>query len=153
MKKISKNILIILTIIILVSLCYFISIFISGSFLFPTSTVQVLYTPNRDNIAVLKRTDGIDLNFKLFVNGQKVYSSPDFAPDRRIDFKERIVWDKSGNIIILEVAGKRLFGYNIKTNKPLSDKDLLSIEYAPDPDISSLGFEGEWPEDRLKNLK
>lgn len=153
MKRISKNILIILTVIVSVLLFYAVSIFIMVLIMFPTRTVQVLYTPSWDNKAVLKRTDGIDLNFIVKVNGRKVYSSPDFAPDTRIDFKERIVWDKSGTVIILEVAGKRLFGYDIKIQKPLSDKDLLSIEYAPDPDISNLRFEGEWPEDRLKNLK
>jgi len=118
--------------------------------LFPTRTIQVLYSPDLDSKAILKRTDGIDLNFTVIVNGRKVYSSPDFAPDSSIDFRERIVWDRSGNVIILEVAGKRLFGYNVKMQKPLSDSELLSIEYAPEPEEWEYGFEGEWPEDLLQ---
>ncbi len=134
-------------------LLYVLSVFIWISSLFPTRTVQVLYSPDYDNKAVLKRTDGIDLTFTVIVNGRKVYSSPDFAPDSRIDFRERIVWDRSGNVVILEVAGKRLFGYNVKMQKPLSDNDLLFIEYPPEPNEWEYGFEGDWPEDRLKNVK
>ncbi len=118
--------------------------------IFPIRTVQILYSPEYKHKAVLKRLDGIDLVFFVIVDGRKVYSSPDFAPNRRVDFRERLIWDKTGNIVILEVAGKRLFGYNTQTRKAMSDMELLSIEYAPEPNEWEYSFEGEWPDERVK---
>ncbi len=119
-------------------------------FVFPTRTVQILPSPDNIHQAVLERLDGIDLVFFVTVDGRKVYSSPDFAPNRRVVFRERIVWDKTGDTVILEVTGKRLFGYNAQTQRAISDAELMSIEYAPEPNECEYGFEGEWPEERVK---
>jgi len=133
-------------------------IFLLCFYVFPTRTVQILHSPDNTHKAVLKRLDGIDLNFWVIVDGQKVYSSPDFAPNRRLNFRERITWDKTGRILILEVAGRRLFGYSADARKALSDAELMSAkytpesnaEYAPEANEWEYGFEGEWPEDRIK---
>ena len=118
--------------------------------IFPIRTVQILYSPECKHKAVLKRLDGIDLVFFVIVDSRKVYASPDFAPKRTVDFEERLVWDKSGTVVVLEVIGRRLFGYDTKRGKPLSDSELLSIEYAPEPNEWEYGFEGNWPDERFK---
>ena len=113
--------------------------------IFPIRTVQILYSLECKHKTVLNRLDGIDLNFFVIVDGRKVYSSPDFAPNWKVDFKERLAWDKSGTVVVLEVIGRRLFGYDTKKGRPLSDSELLSVEYAPEPALWEYGFEGEWP--------
>jgi len=121
--------------------------------LFPTRTVQILRTPNDAHKAVLKRLDGIDLVFFVIVDGQKVYSSPDFAPNHKVNFRERITWDKTGSILILEVTDRRLFGYNADTQKVLSNIELMSVEYATEPNEWEYGFEGIWPDERINREK
>jgi hypothetical protein len=111
-------------------------------FISPT-TVQTKANSTNSHKAVLSRLDGIDVNFKVTVDGERVYVSPDFAPVD-FDFREQIAWDKTGNIIILEVAGKRLFAYDAKQKRQLADNELLSIEYTP---FSEYHFEGKLPEE------
>jgi len=150
-RKTVKVIAIVLCTLVGLGLIYVVAVFLFFSlFVFPTRTVQILPSPNNTHEAVLKRLDGIDLVFFVIIDGQKVYSSPDFAPNRRVVFHERIIWDKTGDIVVLEVTGKRLFGYNTQTCKALSDTELLSVEYAPEPNEWEYGFEGEWPEKRVK---
>jgi hypothetical protein len=118
---------------------------------FPIRTVQVLNSPDGKHRAVLRRIDGIDVNFFIIVDRKQVYWSPDFAPNSRVDFKERLIWNKTGDIVILEVVGRRLFGYNAQTCKAVSDAELLSIEYSPEPNEWEYGFEGTWPDERVKH--
>jgi hypothetical protein len=122
-------------------------------FMWPTKTVQVLYSSEYKHKAVLKRLDGIDLIFFVIVDGRKVYSSPDFAPNRKVSFREKIIWDKTSDIVILEVMGRRLFGYNAQTCKAISDAELLAIEYAPEPNDWEYGFEGTWPDEKINKEK
>lgn len=96
--------------------------------------VQFLRSPNRAHHAVLERTEGaIDLNFRVKLDGNIIYVSPDFNPDDRLVYRETLLWDDSGNILILEVAGKRLFGYEVTEGKPISSADLLQVKVTPMP--------------------
>lgn len=113
-------------------------------------TVQIFRSPESAHTATLVRIDSIDTNFDVKVDGERVYRSPDFVPDYTVDFHERLVWDKKGQIVVFEVAGRRLFGYDVNNKRNLSDKELLKVEYAPEPNEWEYGFEGEWPEDRMK---
>lgn len=149
MKKITKILLFVLGAILIWNLFCFISLVF---FAFPTRTVQTLYSPDGKHRAVLKRMDAIDLNFTVKVDGKKVYSSPDFAPNKRVDFQERLVWDKTGTVVVLDVTGRRLFGFDIKSQKSLSDSELMLVEYAPEPDQWEYGFEGIWPENSIKKI-
>jgi hypothetical protein len=115
----------------------------------PIRTIQMLNSPYGKYRAVLKRIDSIDVNFYVIVNGKRVYMSPDFAPNSEVDFRERLVWDKTGRCLILEVTGRRLFGYNADAKKELPDAELMSIEYAPEPNEREYGFEGTWPDEKV----
>jgi hypothetical protein len=101
-KSVKTLIIVVITTVLLWQILAFFALLF---FAFPTRTVQVLYSPDGKQKAVLKRMDGIDLVFYVKVNGRKVYSSPDFAPNHKVDFRERLVWDKSGTIVVLEVIG------------------------------------------------
>ncbi len=72
------------------------------------STVMTKVSPNGQHSAKLVRIDGIDVIFRVFVDGRRVYSSPDFAP-ARADFREQIVWSADDNIVVLEVGGEPHF--------------------------------------------
>jgi hypothetical protein len=148
MKQARNHIFKIMAIVLLACL-----IFLVLGYLFFSSfvtTVQVLPSPDSTHKAVLKRLDGIDLVFFVSVDGRKVYSSPDFRPNSKVVFGEKLIWDKTGNIVVLEVTGKRLFGYNVQTHKAISDAELLSLEYSPELDEWEYGFEGTWPEERIE---
>ena len=145
---------------IVLVLAIFIVLFASFYFLinriFPVwriGTVQILRSPEGAHIAELRRADGIDLNFYVKVNGKLVYRSPDFAPNSRVDFHERLVWDKSGKVVVLKVTGRRLFGYDAYNKRPLSDKELLEVEFAPEPNDWEYGFEGTWPKEHAQRTQ
>lgn len=107
------------------------------------STVMKKASPDGQHNAELVRIDGIDVNFRLNVDGRRVYSSPDFAPSRT-DFREQIVWSAGNNIVVLEVGDERIFGYDAAERRELSDAELLNVQFTP---FTELGFEGERPRD------
>lgn len=110
-----------------------------------TTKLQMLYSPDSKHHAELIRTDFIDRNYRVRVDGATVYQSPDFAPRRDIPFRETLVWDASGKIVIFEVGGHRVFGFDTSTAKSLSDRQLLAVELAPVPMLWDYHFEAEWP--------
>lgn len=138
MSKASKSIIILVLFIggLFAAFYYFIS---------PT-TVQTKTNPTNSHKAVLSRLDGIDVNFKVTVDGERVFVSPDFAPVD-FDFREQVAWDRTGNIIVFEVAGKRLFAYDAEQKRQLSDNELLSVEYTP---FSEYWYEGKLPEEQKR---
>ena len=110
-----------------------------------TSTVMKRASPGGYFRARLLRSDGFDVLFTVKVNGKSVYSSPDFAPVNA-DFREQIVWDKSGKIIVLLVAGERIFGYHAVEKRPLTDRELLNVEFTP---FKELRYEGSLPKENI----
>ena len=96
--------------------------------------------------AKLIRHQGIDVNFRVVVDCENIYYSPDFAPVE-FDFREQIAWDKTGNIVVLEVAGKRLFAYDAEQKRQLSDSELLSVEYTP---FYEYHYEGKLSEEQKR---
>lgn len=108
-------------------------------------SVQSLETPDGKHQIKLRRVDGIDRNYSVWVDGRSVYVSPDFAPRRDLPFREALVWDTTGNVVILEVARHRVAAYDLSAKKLLSDDELLSLEAVPDPPLAEYFFEGEWP--------
>lgn len=107
------------------------------------TTVQSKINPTDSHKATLVRYQGIDVNFKVVVDGEQVYYSPDFIPVR-FDFREQISWDITGNIVILEVAGKRIFAYDAEQKRKLSDSEVLAVEYPP---FFQYRYEGNLPEE------
>ena len=110
-----------------------------------TTKLQKLKSPDRKHHAELIRTDGIDRNYTVRVNGTTVYRSPDFAPRSDLPFRETLVWDASSRFVILEVARHRIFGYDASTGQALTDSQLLALELPPDPPLWQYRFEHEWP--------
>jgi hypothetical protein len=120
---------------------------IAGLFAFvyfsSVTTVQNKLNPTGSHRAKLVRHQGIDVNFKVVADGETIYYSPDFAPVE-FDFREQIAWDKTGNIVVLEVAGKRLFAYDAEQKRQLTEGELLAVEYMP---FFEYRYEGKLPEE------
>jgi hypothetical protein len=108
-------------------------------------TLQQLPSPDGNHTVKLVRQDGIDRNYSIYVDGKRVYISPDFAPRDDISFQEALRWDAAGSIVVLEVAKQRLFGFDVRDDRPLSDDELLAVELAPEPELWEYYFEDEWP--------
>jgi hypothetical protein len=131
MKAAVKAVLIVCGVFIL-----FVLIFVASFNLFvPTTRLQKLNSPDRKHHAELIRTDGIDRNYTIRVDGTTVYRSPDFAPRSDIPYRATLVWDAAGRIIIFEVARHRVFGFNTTPRQRLSDAQLLAVELPPDPPL------------------
>ncbi|MCI0349458.1 MAG: hypothetical protein L0Z53_08535 [Acidobacteriales bacterium] len=105
------------------------------------TTVQTKVSPNGSYRAKLVRIDSIDVNFKVFVDGERVYWSSDFAPVRQ-DFREQINWDATGNIVVLEVGGQRLFAYDARQKRALTAGETLAVKYPP---FSEYRYKGRLP--------
>lgn len=59
-----------------------------------------------------------DQTFTLEVDGKTVWVSGDAAGG---DLKEKIIWDETGHIVTLELAGKRVFSYNAKSKTEIKE--------------------------------
>lgn len=107
--------------------------------------LQTLRSPNGLHTADLVRSDHLDRNYVVRVDGSRVYVSPDFAPRHDLPYRETLVWDKTGRVVVLEIARHRIFGYNAEKRVRLSDEELLAVEFPPDPPLWEYYFESEWP--------
>ena len=105
------------------------------------SHVMTKRSPNRLHSATLTRTDSIDRNFWVAVDGQNVFSSEDFSPGAG-DAREQIVWSSDGGSIVLLVAEQRLMGYSLSQKRKLTNSELFDIKF---PSLEDLGFEGTVP--------
>ena len=139
--KLSKGSEIVIALVIIIG-----GIFATFYYLFAPTTIQNKANPTGSHTAKLVRHQGIDVNFKVVVDGENIYYSPDFAPVE-FDFREQISWDKTGNIVVLEVAGKRLFAYDAEQKRQLSDNELLSVKYTP---FSEYWYEGKLPDEQKR---
>ncbi len=54
-----------------------------------------------------------DQTFTLEVDGKNVWSSGDATPG---DLDEKLIWDKTGRIVTLQLAGKEVLSYNADSN-------------------------------------
>jgi hypothetical protein len=105
------------------------------------TSVQRKASPDRKHNAKLVRYDGIDVNFDVVVDGANVFRSADFAPVV-YDCREQINWDASGDIVILEIAGQELFGYDAAQQRNPSAEEILNTTYPP---FSDYAYEGSFP--------
>jgi hypothetical protein len=91
--------------------------------------VQILESQDGQLKAELIRRHALfDLNFIIRLNGRQIYRSEDFRPNYTVPFRETILWDKTGENLIFEVAGQRLFGYNVTAKRKLLDKELRALQ-------------------------
>lgn len=97
-------------------------------------SIQPLYSPSRNHKAVLLRKHNLaDFNFIVKVDGDKVYQSPDLCGGGDHSFRETLVWDKTGQVVILELMGKRVFAYDAVNKRNLEKGELNQYEFSPMP--------------------
>ena len=85
------------------------------------------------------------MNFFVSVDGSRVYGSPDFAPVRA-DFREQLIRDTNSQLVVLEVAGRRILGYHVGEKRSMTDSELAMIRLTP---FEELRFEGTLPKEIL----
>ena len=101
--------------------------------LFPVETLTEIRktSPDRKHVAELvTREAGFAVNAVVRVDGAVVYSSPDFAAPATADFQERLVWDRSGAVVVLEIGGKRFFGFHTGEGRRLSESELGRVQFS-----------------------
>lgn len=113
----------------------------------PWKPIQVLESPDRTHphTATLSRLYGyIDANFKIILDGKRIYSSPDFAPNNTLAFREFMTWDDSGKILIFIVADKILFAYDTEKSQSLPSDAFTTLKLQL-PTLRDLHYEGILP--------
>jgi hypothetical protein len=96
--------------------------------------IQTLESPNRKDSATLYKINGLgDINFIVKVNGVQVYRTGDLEtlPDHL--YRETLLWDKKGEVLVLELMGKKVFAYNTAINKALYKGELRDYSLSPLP--------------------
>lgn len=114
---------------------------------YPIATLTTIekLSPNRIYRAVLvTREAGFDVNVFLEVDGSTVYVSPDFAAPAIVDFQEQLMWDRTGRVAVIEIAGKRFFGYDVLDRRPLYGPELAAVQLSP---FEQLRFTSDSTED------
>lgn len=96
--------------------------------------VQTLDAPGGAHRAVLlKKYNLADINFIVQVDGERVYRSPDYMPFPDRWYREALVWDKTGRVVLLELMGKRVFAYDTQNKRELRKGELAQYELWPTP--------------------
>ncbi len=109
-------------------------VFAVSSGVFGARRIQQLESPNMRDIATLHKTNGLgDLNFIVKLNGIEIYHSPDYAAFTDHQYRETLLWDKTGEIVVLELMGKRVFAFNTRTQKILQKGELGQYVFFPMP--------------------
>lgn len=107
-------------------------------------TIQILKTGDRSHTADLRRSfGGIDVNFKIVLDGVEIYRSPDFAPDDSRSFREWITWDEKEKALVFIVADQVLFAYSLETKMPLLPQAFPTL-VIPRSSLGDLGYEGDY---------
>ena len=60
-------------------------------------------------------------------------------------FREWLCWDASGRLVLLEVAGHRIFGYDAVARRTPTESELLAAKAPPEPPLWEYDFESAWP--------
>ena len=94
--------------------------------------IQTLESPhNEHNASLLKKYNLADINFIVKVDGVRVYESPDLIPFSDRSYREALVWDKTGRIVMLELLGKRVFAYDAVAKRSLGRGELKNYQMYP----------------------
>lgn len=90
------------------------------------TVVQTTANPDASHTAKLIRSDGLDVNLLVLIDGWTIYGSPDLDAQQTVD--EQIFWSKDGDIVILQVAGKRIFAYDAERKQRISNAELSLVK-------------------------
>ena len=117
--------------------------------------IQILETQDHAHTVKLYRLYGyIDVNFRIELDGKRIYWSPDCAPDKSLPFRETMAWDETGNILVFQLAGRNVYAYNLVTSEAIAPELLKGIK-TPRITLNDIGFEGrhqfEQEEDNASN--
>lgn len=94
-------------------------------------TVQTISSPNGNQAVLYKKHNLADVNFKVAVGGETVYVSPDLMPFPDGMYRETLVWDETGRVVVLELMGKRVFAYDIVEKRKLVKGELSQYKLYP----------------------
>ena len=97
--------------------------------------LQELPSPGsgRHVAALYKKNNLGDSNFIVKIDGNTVFVSSDYATFPDGQYRETLLWDKTGRVLVLELMGKRVFAIESDTGKKLKGSELLGIEFRPLP--------------------
>ena len=59
--------------------------------------------------------------------------SPDLMPFFDHEYRETLVWDTTGRIVVLELMAKHVFAYDAKEHRPLRKGELVRYTLYPQP--------------------
>lgn len=94
--------------------------------------LQTLHAPETNHQAVLlKKHNLADINFVVKVDGKRVYFSSDYIPYPDHLYRETLVWDKTGRIVVLELMGKRVFAYDAEEQRGLKKGEIDKYVFYP----------------------
>lgn len=96
-------------------------------------------SPDGKHTATVKRKQWIDVNVMMNVGGRRVYGSPDFRRSGA-DLAEQVIWHTNSQIVVLEIAGRRIFGYHAVEKRPLNPSEIQSVRSFPS---NQFRFDGE----------
>lgn len=97
-------------------------------------TIQTVNAPETNHRAsLLKKYNLGDINFIVEVDGERVYRSPDYMPFVNGAYRETLVWDRTGRVVVLELMGKRVFAYDAIARRPLGRGELSQYQLFPTP--------------------
>ncbi|MCW5957436.1 MAG: hypothetical protein KIT61_12685 [Pyrinomonadaceae bacterium] len=92
--------------------------------------LQTSISPSGEYTAVLRQKLNLaDFNFTVYVDGQRVYTSPDLCGG---DYDEKLIWSKSGVAVVLVVKGRRVFAYDAREKRFLGKGQLGDFDVQPD---------------------
>ena len=94
-------------------------------------TVQTVISPNGNPAVLYKKHNLADINFKVAVGGETVYVSPDLMPFSDGMYRETLVWDETGRVVVLELMGKRIFAYDTIEKRRLGKGELSQYKLYP----------------------
>ena len=99
--------------------------------IFGGRTVQTVWSDSGHRAVLYKQYSLLNINFKVGIDGEIVYISPDVInfPDGM--YRETLVWDKTGRIVVLELMGKRVFAYDSVERRKLGKGELSQYRLYP----------------------
>jgi hypothetical protein len=110
----------------------------------PRRLQTVVASGGKHTAELYKKHNLADINFIVSVDGQRVYVSSDLNGFLDGEYRETLLWDKTGTVVVLELMGKHVFAFNAETKQTLKKGELQSyklypllsdVQYAPIKDI------------------
>lgn len=93
--------------------------------------IQTIESNSGHRAVLYKKHNLADINFKVGVDGETVYNTGDIMPFPDGMYRETLVWDKTGRVVVLELMGKRVFAYDAVEKRSLGKGELSSFKLYP----------------------